>query len=238
MTFRARATKLITFVSAALFLLMLFAVPAALASVTVDDILANSQSVLDKTKTISITMVMTQVAPDKTETKMRAAILGDRSQELYRITMLEPAALADQVIVIDAKAKKMRMYMPVSNQIIVRSLDEAAAEGGQMGFDFSRMSQLPSQKDYDIKLSGVQKTSTGDVYLLTVTPKKKGSQTAYNGTQKVWVRASDWMVSKVELYDDKGQLVATIVLQEIKLNPKVTKAQLTQLPKDAQVIEQ
>ncbi len=234
--FRGRIALLL----AALLLLVASSTVAA-AAVGVDEIFANSQAVMDKAKTMSLNMAMTQVAPDKSEMKIRATILGDRGLGIYRITMLEPAAMADQVIVIDTKAKKMRMYMPVSNQIIVRSLDEggAGAAPGGMGFDFSRLSQLPSQKDYDIKLTSVQKTSSGDVYVLSVTAKKKGAQGGIStGTQKVWIRSDDWMVSKVELYDDKGQLQGTILLQDLKLNPKLTKTQLTQLPKDAQVVEQ
>jgi outer membrane lipoprotein-sorting protein len=57
------------------------------------------------------------------------------------------------------------------------------------------------------------------------------------GHQLVWVDCETYMVRKIEAFDGQGKLVASITINNLKINPKLDPVKLRELPKGTRITD-
>lgn len=230
------------------------------AAPTASEILHNVSARMEAAKTASLKITVTQFQPDGSKTAMAARILVDRTQGLTRVTLLEPPALADQVMVLDAKAKVSRLYLPVTNQIIVSPLDIPAGSSPTLGF--GQMFALPSSKDFDLRLLGTQTVAGRNCYVVEAKPKHPVKAPERAGTPsgaahgagpagqpglqeiqwegqtvRLFVDSQESMLVQVDVLGQDGKVQARIAVSDLKMDVKLTRQQLAGLPADAEIVQ-
>ena len=61
--------------------------------------------------------------------------------------------------------------------------------------------------------------------------------TGVEGYQLVWVDCETYMVRKIEAFDGQGKLVASITINNLKINPKLDPVKLRELPKGTRITD-
>lgn len=154
------------------------------------------------------------------------------AQNLARIQFAAPDALADNIVVADAK--EVRQYMFLTNQITVTPISKAANNAGISGLDFNNLSNTADLlKSYNVKLIGTTGSAGSRVFQLEATPKSGSAEKS-----RVWITEAGWRPNRLQAYDKNGKLVADMTISNYKVNSGLTAAALKALPKDAQIIKQ
>lgn len=195
----------------------------------------------------------------RTRSTVLAAFL--RRPALARLEVVEPAALAGQVYVLDGEAGEMRVYLPVTNQIVVQPL--GAGTSGSSAHDlplaperlvetFAGTARPPS-----FRLAGTQQEGGSTLYVLEAplpSPPAgrepsaaglpglrqllgSGMEAAQGGSVRVWIDGASWLPTRFVFYDPSGRQRATVVLTDVRVNGGLRADALRHLPDDAEVVE-
>ncbi len=176
-----------------------------------------------------------------------------REPALARLELREPSALGGQVYVLDGAARELRLYLPVTHQIVVQRLDEAPVApvaperllrdlGDQQGEPALRLigteqaegatlyvleAPVPSHSaasGVDVSLPGLPLPSLGDTL-------------ADGGSVRIWVDGRSWVPVRFVVYDPRGGQRASLSLTGVRLDQGLRPEELRCLPEDAEVVE-
>lgn len=232
-TFHNRLFRVVGF----LILVCAFSSFSAVAAPSLDEIIQDSNAALAKVKDISLQLHLTQTDLKSGRTsEVVAFVRSTRTPSIVRMVILQPEALEDQIIVLDEPAKKVRIYSPVTEQILVRDSATVAKEQG-VGAEWTALENvmsLPSRSEFEYSYSGRESIDGIAYYVLTLRPKKASDQSF----QKVWIDPTTWYPVRLRLYAADGKPWVLIVLSEIRVNSGIKSKELLLFPKGAQVVVQ
>lgn len=170
------------------------------------------------------------------------SIKASKSLMTTRIEMLEPDVISGQVIVVDQEKDVVKMYMPVLDQIVVQSLEEAY--NGDMDLDFTDIGSFFNMQGLEGQIKEVIETDVGLQYIVSIsgldnqldffpemTDETGGGQ---HLQQYIWIN-EEFMPFKMEFYQDDKYL-GTFALDEFEINLGLTKEEMQNLPDVPEVV--
>ncbi|WP_324668623.1 LolA family protein [Geochorda subterranea] len=176
-----------------------------------------------------------------------------REPALARIEIAEPSALRGQTYVLDGAARELRLYLPVTHQIVVQRLDEAPVApvaperllrdmGDRQGAPALRLigtEQAEGATLYVLEgpLPSSSIASGGDVSLTGLPLPSLGDTLADGGSVRIWVDGRSWVPVRFVVYDPRGGQRASLSLTAVRLDQGLRPEQLRRLPEDAEVVE-
>ncbi|MGI6036982.1 MAG: hypothetical protein ACOYD6_02015 [Limnochordia bacterium] len=166
--------------------------------------------------------------------ELRGRVLANKEAQIIRLEVTEPDILADQVYVLDEKAGLLKIYMPVNEQIMVSTLENAAENQG-FELDLERLAQLPDPSLYHMEILRVEDPETAPVYVIEVRAKEEPA-TEVPGYQVFWVDGTHWYPTRIEAFTDGGNLLGVMEICDVVFNEGLSRDELAWLPEDAFVI--
>lgn len=179
-----------------------------------------------------------------------------RSPAILRVEVLEPSMLAQQVYVIDRQQQTMKVYLPVTHQVVVQNLAQAM-ENSQlpMAVELDQvLGMLAKLDDRRVTLRGTERQdgrphhvlefSTADLVGPQAAPSLNPSPPGQAASRlppqasfvRVWVDGSTWLPDRVVAYESSGHAIASVELTEVTINTGLQAQQLRRLPDDAEVV--
>lgn len=151
-------------------------------------------------------------------------ILAIPGAELRRITFLAPAAMADNVIVLEHDL--VRRYLALPHQVFVSS---AASAAKSAPMDFQRFAGLMNGDlaRYPVKLLRTEAVPGGTAAVLEIAVEGQ--------TFRLWVLEGAWRPARMQVLDG-GLVAADWRVASYESNTGLTPAVLKALPADAEVI--
>jgi len=129
------------------------------------------------------------------------------------------------------------IYTPAEKQAErYRVSKDRRRETGFIDFGFGS-SVEDVKKNYNISLSATQQREGKAFHLLELTPKSDEVDTPYCKTLLL-IEADRWIPTEITLFESEGEIVTTIELKKIRINPGVPdKTFKFELPKGVQLVE-
>lgn len=223
----------------ALLAALLVAATAGAQQPDVSTILDNIKSAANAIQDASFTVTGKLVDADGTVIPLNIDVQAIPPKHLASAYINEPAALADNQIVLDGNVVKN--YTFLTNQITLFDANDPDALGGllpagpngqsspEMTFDLSAIFQ-----GYDASIQDVKTENGTKTYVLDFVNKDpKANIVKVEAT----VPASDWLPRRLVFQQKGGQVVADLNVQNLKLDQGLDPSKVAYLPKDAQVID-
>ncbi len=177
-----------------------------------------------------------------------------RSPGLVRLEVVEPAVLADQVYVVDFERLRLLVYLPVTNQVVVQTFEQAFGDSAQAGpFSPEQLLAVGADGDAaDLQLAGTEARGKQVYYVLEgdapAPPSQARQQPAGRSPlpvfippqasrMRLWVDGSTWLMERLAFYDASGRMVGSLVLRDLQVNTGLRPADLRRLPQDAEIVE-
>ena len=174
--------------------------------------------------------------------RMRGQLEATVKPPVVRLLFLEPIALADQLVIVDGDEQQLYVYSPVTEQVMVQPLSQAAGMMG-MGFPYAmgaggnieinKLLQIPAAGDetkHTATLVRYEKWKGTDVGVVDVV---SGD---FPGRQRLWILRSTGQVAQIETYDQQNRLMARMVIESLQRNIGLQAVQLLQLPRGARMV--
>jgi len=210
--------------------LALFA-PAAGAQ-TAQDILGRVDAAQKSARDVSFRLSGT-ASLQSTNQKIDLTVKSIPAQGVARLQFAAPDALADNVVVTDRK--EVRQYLFLTNQVTVTPLTKAAEGAGFGGLDFTQLTNATTFLNrYNVKLLSTANAGGKKVYQLEASPRSANS----SDRVRVWITEAGWRPTRVQLMGSGNRVLADLTISNYRVNSGLTAADLTRLPKDAQIIRQ
>ena len=172
------------------------------------DVLAKADSVQNAFADMTATeqMVITEENGSRKERQVR---IKQKGSELRMVQFLKPADVRG-VGFLRISSDRQYLYLPAFRR--VRRIASSAKSENFMGTDFSYedMSQSTYSDDYEAR--GIEQN--GDTYKLNLYP-KPGADVTY-GQLKLHASASNYVIQKVEYFDDSGRQVKEMRISDIE----------------------
>ena len=202
---------------------------------SLEQIFAETKERWSEIKDLSLILNVYQYNQDGHLTgELKSQVLASQQDRLLRMEIMEPEILEDQIYVLDERAQVLKMYLPVMDQIVVRSLEEAMAEFG-FNFDLASLTQLPDPANYNMEIMDLARDDTS--YYMIKVKAKESLGVEVPGYQIFWLNRDDLIPRKITAFGDDGNLLGVINLSQVAINPGISPYQLAYLPEDAWVIE-
>ena len=177
-----------------------------------------------------------------------------RSPGLVRLEVVEPSVLADQVYVVDFERLRLLVYLPVTNQVVVQTFDQAFGDSAQAAqFSPEQLLAVPAGADkVDLQLAGTEVRGNQLYYVLegdAPAPSAQARQQAGGRSPlpvfappeasrvRLWVDGSTWLMNRLAFYDASGRNVGSLVLRDLQVNTGLRPADLRRLPQGAEIVE-
>ncbi|HEY8424655.1 MAG TPA: hypothetical protein VIK73_01405 [Limnochordales bacterium] len=234
--------------------------PAAVAGTPAAAPPATAQAVLERMDAAArdlrdMSARLTLEATDARGRRARSVLLVAfiREPALARLEIREPSALSGQVYVLDGAAREMRLYLPVTHQIVVQRLDEATP--APVAPEHLLKSVVDEQAEPSLRLVGTEQAGGTPLYVLEASIPSLGAAPgvdvnlpgmpvpslgdipADGGSVRIWVDGSSWLPIRFVVYDRRGGQRASLSLTEVRINQKLRPEELRRLPEDAEMVE-
>lgn len=205
----------------------------------INGVTEKTKDVKDSSVDIRMSVSLTGMSPGSTQsttTRMtyRMKIDAITNPPLVRITYIEPDTFKGTVMLIDSEKKILSLYNPLTNQIVQSKIEGNQTNLGSI--DISNPSSILQdiEKTYDLTVEE-KKIDKRDMYILTASlkPNQKGEF----GKGLFYFEKGTLNPTKIELFDTKGQPLATIEVLSIKYNIGIKVTTLRGFPKDAKIIK-
>ncbi|WP_324716653.1 hypothetical protein U7230_15075 [Carboxydochorda subterranea] len=233
-------------------------------TLTAQQILERSRQAAQSIQDLSARVTTVLVDAKGRRTRTVSDVYYLRTPGILRLEVVEPSALADQVYILDAEKKQMQVYLPVTNQVVVREFSPTtmasganpSGQGAAAPLLESFLGALPQETPKGLKFAGTERSEGTTFYILEAPVDRAALQRAANPSGapaagpleglaplssdveslKVWVDARTWLPSRVEALNQAGQAVSTITIAQLRVNSGLKIAALRQLPADAEVV--
>ncbi|NLN17475.1 MAG: outer membrane lipoprotein-sorting protein [Firmicutes bacterium] len=208
------------------------------AALSVEALLAEAQDKWQELVDISLFLSVRQYDGQGSLTgELSGWVWASQPYRVMRLEVTEPDILEDQVFVLNEVEQTLRIYMPVTEQVLVRNLGEISREQG-LDVDFERLTKLPSQENFDVELVRTEKVGEAEQYVLRVQGREGTPGEQVPGVQYFWVDTVDLLPRRIEAYGEDDCLLGVLTISDVVVNPSLALEDLVYLPEDAQIIEQ
>ncbi|MGI6036070.1 MAG: hypothetical protein ACOYCE_09730 [Limnochordia bacterium] len=219
-------------------LVMSFAPVQGKAAASVEALLAEAQDKWQELVDISLVLCVWQFDGQGSLTgELSGQVLASQHHRIMRLEVVEPDILEDQIFVMDEVEQTLKIYMPVTDQILVRDLKEISQEQG-LDVDFERLTKLPSQDNFNVELIRTEKVGEANLYVLRVEGRGGTPGEQIPGIQYFWVDEVDLLPRRIEAYSEDECLLGILTIRDVVVNPSLSLEDLVYLPEDAQIIQQ
>ena len=211
------------------------AVLCAPAAPTGDEVAAKVTEKLKEIRSVQADIVASFSDPSsKNPINMTIRVSADRSSSITRMEITQHAVFEGQIVILDVKKDLTTVYMPVTGQAYRgKSATIAAQLGLDMGsFDLDSLLSMDPAGMMSFKYLRQDKYDRLPHHVVQTKP-----NTGVEGYQLVWVDCETYMVRKIEAFDGQGKLVASITINNLKLNPKLDPVKLRELPKGTRITD-
>jgi len=208
---------------------------SASAAPTGDEIAARVTEKLKEIRSVQADIVASFSDPSsKSPINMTIRVSADRSTSITRMEITQHAVFEGQIVILDVKKDLTTVYMPVTGQAYRgKSATIAAQLGLDMGsFDLDSLLSMDPAGMMSFKYMRQDKYDRLPHHVVQTKP-----NTDVEGYQLVWVDCETYMVRKIEAFDGQGKLVASITINNLKINPKLDPVKLRGLPKGTRITD-
>jgi len=153
---------------------------------------------------------------------------------IVRMTYIEPDTFKGTVMLIDTEKKLMSVYSPVTNQVVQSKMEDSQTSTLNINVTDPTSLLQDLEKTYDLAVEE-RKVDKKDAYVLTATLKPNQKGDFSKGI--FYFEKNTLNPIKVELFDTKGQPMATIEILSMKYNAGLKVATLRSFPKDAKIVK-
>ena len=205
------------------------------AAPTGDEVAAKVTEKLKEIRSVQADIVASFSDPSsKNPINMTIRVSADRSSSITRMEITQHAVFEGQIVILDVKKDLTTVYMPVTGQAYRgKSATIAAQLGLDMGsFDLDSLLSMDPAGMMSFKYLRQDKYDRLPHHVVQTKP-----NTGVEGYQLVWVDCETYMVRKIEAFDGQGKLVASITINNLKLNPKLDPVKLRELPKGTRITD-
>ncbi|MGI6609666.1 MAG: LolA family protein [Limnochordia bacterium] len=144
---------------------------------------------------------------------------------LLRLSFVKPETFAGTLYVLDRKTNQVMQYSPITEQVIVSSIDQALSERF-VPTTVEQLFSLPSPEDYDLTVFATETSGKQKLVGISAKAKRDPESPCFH----FWIDQATWMVARMHVFDVQGQPLFTIVLRDIKVNQNLAEAQLKKMP--------
>ena len=211
------------------------AVLCAPAAPTGDEVAAKVTEKLKEIRSVQADIVASFSDPSsKNPINMTIRVSADRSSSITRMEITQHAVFEGQIVILDVKKDLTTVYMPVTGQAYRgKSATIAAQLGLDMGsFDLDSLLSMDPAGMMSFKYMRQDKYDRLPHYVVQTKP-----NVDVEGHQLVWVDCETYMVRKIEAFDGQGKQVASITINNLKINPKLDPVKLRELPKGTRITD-
>ena len=211
------------------------AVLCAPAAPTGDEVAAKVTEKLKEIRSVQADIVASFSDPSsKNPINMTIRVSADRSSSITRMEITQHTVFEGQIVILDVKKDLTTVYMPVTGQAYRgKSATIAAQLGLDMGsFDLDSLLSMDPAGMMSFKYMRQDKYDRLPHHVVQTKP-----NTDVEGYQLVWVDCETYMVRKIEAFDGQGKLVASITINNLKINPKLDPVKLRELPKGTRITD-
>lgn len=185
----------------------------------------------DLTASLEIVQYNQQTGEKVTLTASLQMILPDT----LRLAYLTPDFVAGQIMVLQQDVNELRVYLPVTHQIMVQDLKKVmASHGVDIAVTLRSVISLPPQSLFTLSDEGTASLAGGQLaQVIRATPRQPVDSL---GWEKIWVDPNSGFARQIQVYDPHGRLLYSIAVSNIKTNVGLAKAKVVALPKDAELV--
>lgn len=225
----------------ALAVVLLAALSAATAQdLGVEAILDNVEARAEATEDVSFLLTGALYDPDGTEIALEIDALAIPAAGVASAYIIQPDALADNVIVLDGDA--VYNYVYLTNQVTIFDVDDPDALGGLIGEREVEAEEFEVTFDvrellaaYEPVGSEYVDTPVGPAYRITFV---NDQPDANFSTVVAEVIDGEWYPYTLELIQPGGTPLARLVFQDVAFDTGLVAADVTYLPEDAEVFDE
>lgn len=170
---------------------------------------------------LSADIEVTQYKGERAD-KVTGHLMVSAVHKAARLEFNSPSALRGQIILADQGNMEVRVYMPVTNEIVIQSMSDMGEEAAA----YINVTDVSTLFDFSQYAVEVLESSTIDEvqhYLLQIT--------GYDDqVQYVRVGSDTWIPYEITVYED-GLLFGELLFINAKLDQSFTEEEIKQLPK-------
>lgn len=203
------------------------------------DILQATSEAVEDVRDTSFVVQGTVTGPDGSLTEVDAEVLALTEPQVVSVYVYAPAALADNILAFDEDT--LYDYAFITNQLTLSDLDDPDALGGPFGeFDPQALTQTLdvgealSAWEGQVLEQGVE-TPRGPATRLAFTNPESGAGVA---SVEVEIVDADRLPYRIVLRQQDGGTMGELRLNNLEVNPGLTRADVLAFPPDAQVIDE
>lgn len=193
----------------------------------INTVLANVEEKFATVKDISGVVHLEQMSSDGSAVQAQTTVQA-RLPNLLRLRFSKPEAFADTIYVLDRKENKVMQYSPITEQVIITSIDQVLSER-YVPTTVEQLFSLPSPNDYDLVVLGTENNRGQNLVQISARAKADSASPTF----QFWIDQGQWLVSRMKIYDANGQLLFSIDLRDVKLNQNLSETQLKKMPSGA-----
>lgn len=195
------------------------------ATITVAEILGRMKQILQDFQDFSASVEIVQYQKGRA-VKTAGQLKVSQKEGLARMDFSEPSALRGQIVIADQKTMEVKMYLPVTDQIMVSSVENVAKEAG-LALDFTNLSSLFNFDDLNVQLEEIHSDLIQGKLVNTYSLHASGYQ---NQIQKVKLNDLTWIPSEVFIYEDQ-ELLGQMTFKNMVFDQNLERGELEKLPK-------
>lgn len=231
-----RASDLIRRAAALLLAVALLPLAAA-ESPDPDTVISGLQQTLDTTTDASFLVTGELLGGDGTVYRLELEVEAMPQEQLLRIFIIQPDALADNFIIVTPE--DLYNYNYLTNQVVLYRADDPNAYGPLAG-DAEGSFQLTLDlaelfSGWDATVSGEVTTPLGAAVQLELSNSDRDANIA---AATVTALEGDWWPQEIELFTAAGDTLLRIELSEVRTDTGLSEDDLLWYPPDAELIDE
>lgn len=231
-----RASDLIRRAAALLLAVALLPLAAA-ESPDPDTVISGLQQTLDSTTDASFLVTGELLGGDGTVYRLELEVEAMPQEQLLRIFIIQPDALADNFIIVTPE--DLYNYNYLTNQVVLYRADDPNAYGPLAG-DAEGSFQLTLDlaelfSGWDATVSGEVTTPLGAAVQLELSNSDRDANIA---AATVTALEGDWWPQEIELFTAAGDTLLRIELSEVQTDTGLSEDDLLWYPPDAELIDE
>ena len=204
------------------------------------EVLDNIQTTFEAVEDLDFLLTGSIVDPDGTEIALEIEVAVVPDARVASAYIIQPDALADNIIVWDDQA--VFNYIYLTNQVTIFDADDPDALGGIFGEDLAESEEFEITLDlgevfdgFEATIEGYVDTPAGPAYAMRFVNEEEGANIATAAAQ---ILDGTWLPYRVELLGQTGSRIATLVFEDLATDVGLVPEDVTYIPEDAEVIDE
>lgn len=203
-------------------------------------VLDNIQTAFEELGDVTFLLTGSIVDPDGTEIALEIEVAVIPDARVASAYIIQPDALADNVIVWDDQS--VYNYIYLTNQVTIFDADDPDALGGIFGEDLTENEEFEVTLDlgevfdgFEASVEDYVETPSGSAYLMRFVNVQEDAEIA---TATAEILDGTWLPYMVALFGRNGDRLATLVFEDVETDVGLTPDDVTYIPEDAEVIDE